>query len=643
MSSTAEHLRNTLDGRWRDVKNRMRGTLTEELFRPHYTPNTVIARTKVAEQMRIMAAFGVAADNFRKEHGGTGDIGAAITMIEMLAMSDLSLMVKAGVQWGLFGSAVENLGTERHHDAYVKQIISLELRGCFAMTETGHGSDVQALETTATYDPETEEFVVDSPSPTARKDYIGGAAQTATMAAVFAQLITNEDGKPVNHGVHCLMVPIRDAEGNDLPGITTSDCEYKGGLPGVDNGRIVFDHVRVPRVNLLNKYGDVAPDGTYSSPIDNPNRRFFTMLGTLVRGRITVGGSAGAAARVALDIATRYALQRRQFSAPDEDTEVLIMDYLVHQRRLFPLIAKSYALQFAQNELVSKCHDIQTADDPDADEQRELEARAAGLKAANTWHASQAIQEAREACGGAGYMAENRLIALRGDTDVFTTFEGDNHVLTQLVAKELLTAYADDIRSMSPVEWVRFAANTVGERVMKRTAAEAIMQRIVDARQDSEEEGSLFNRGTQVNMFEEREDYLLSSVARRLRDKSKDMSAFDAFNAVQDHVLHAASAHIDRVVLEAFVAGIDACEDDDARELLELVCDLYALSVIEDDKAWYVEHGYLSTGRAKAVTRGINDRCRALRPHAETLVDGFGIPEPLRYAEMLHPENLPDS
>jgi acyl-CoA oxidase len=641
-TTTADYLRNALDGRWRDVKNRMRATMTEDLFRPHYTPNTVIARTKVAEQMRIMAAFGAAADSFRKEHGGTGDVGAAITMIEMLAMSDLSLMVKAGVQWGLFGGAVENLGTERHHEAYVKQIISLELRGCFAMTETGHGSDVQSLETTATYDPETEEFVIDSPTPTARKDYIGGAAETATMASVFAQLITTEDGKPVNHGVHCVLVPIRDTDGNDLPGVTTSDCEYKGGLPGVDNGRIVFDHVRVPRVNLLNKYGDVAPDGTYSSPIENPNRRFFTMLGTLVRGRITVGGSAGAAARVALDIATRYALQRRQFSAPDEDTEVLIMDYLVHQRRLFPLIARSYALQFAQNELVGKCHDVQSADAPDADEQRELEARAAGLKAANTWHASRAIQEAREACGGAGYMAENRLIALRGDTDVFTTFEGDNHVLTQLVARELLTAYADDIRSMSPVEWVRFAANTVGERVRKRTAAEAIMQTIIDARQDSEEEGSLFNRGTQVTMFEEREDYLLSSVARRLQGKSKEMSEFDAFNAVQDHVLHAASAHIDRIVLEAFVAGIDACPDEEARELLGIVCDLYALSVIEDDKAWYIEHRYLSTERAKAVTRGINDRCRALRPHAETLVDGFGIPEPLRYAEMLHPENLPD-
>ncbi|MDT7756278.1 MAG: acyl-CoA oxidase [Mycobacterium sp.] len=639
MTTTADHIRNALDGRWRDMKNRMRQELSSEVFKPHYTPNTVIARTKVTEQMRIMASKGAAEDGFKKEHGGNGDVGAAVTQIEMLAMSDLSLMVKAGVQWGLFGGAIENLGTERHHEAYVKKLIDLDLLGCFAMTETGHGSDVQALETTATYDPQTREFVIDSPTRTSRKDYIGGAAETARVAAVFAQLITDGEG----HGVHCFVVPIRDDDGNDLPGITTSDCHYKGGLPGVDNGRIQFDHVRVPRENLLNKYADVAEDGTYSSPIENQGRRFFTMLGTLIRGRVTVGGSAGAAARVALDIATRYALERRQFEAPGAEDEVLIMDYLVHQRRLFPLIAKSYALQFAQNELVAKCHELQTSDDPDAEEQRELESRAAGLKAANTWHATRAIQEAREACGGAGYLAENRLIALKADTDVFTTFEGDNHVLTQLVAKELLTAYADDIKGMSPVEWVRFAANFAGERVMKRTAAQTIMQTIVDTREDNEEEGSLFNRGTQVKMFEDREEYMLASVARRLQGKSKEMSPFEAFNAVQDHVLHTAKAHIDRIILEAFVAGIDTCKDDRARELLGLVCDLYALSVIEDDKAWFVEHRFLSTERSKAVTRAINDRCRKLRPHAELLVDGFGIPEQLRYAEMLHPEHIPDA
>ena len=239
-------------------------------------------------------------------------------------------------------------------------------------------------------------------------------------------------------------------------------------------------------------------------------------------------------------------------------------------------------------------------------------------------------------------LAENRLIALRGDTDVFTTFEGDNHVLTQLVAKELLTAYADDIHGMSPVEWVRFAATTVSDRVMKRTAAQAIIQTIVDSREDNEEEGSLFNRGTQIKMFEDREDYLLSTVARRLQGRAKEMDAFDAFNQVQDHVLHAATAHIDRIILEAFIAGIDSCEDDEAQKVLNMVCDLYVLSVIEDDAAWYIEHRYLSTERAKAVTRGINERCRTLRPYAETLVDGFGIPEQLRYGAMLDPKELPN-
>jgi len=634
MATTADHLRDTLDGAWRQARSRARTDLAREEFAPHHIPDLDRARATVLDQMRLLADAGYASAGFSEASGGTGDPGSAVASIEMLAMSDLSLMVKSGVQWGLFGGAIENLGTQRHHERYIRPLIDLELLGCFAMTETGHGSDVQALETTATYDPATQEFVIDSPTPSSRKDYIGGAAQHATVAAVFAQLITGG----ATEGVHCFVVPIRDEHGNDLPGVTTSDCGYKGGLPGVDNGRISFDGVRVPRENLLNRYADVDPDGTYHSPIENPNRRFFTMVGTLVRGRVTVGGSAGAAARVALTIATQYALQRRQFSAPNDEREVLLLDYLVHQRRLLPLIARSYALGFAQNELISTMHRIQTTpvEDVDPQEQRELEGRAAGLKVANTEHATRAIQECREACGGAGYMVENRLTSLRADTDVFTTFEGDNHVLTQLVAKELLTAYADEVRGMSPVEWMRFAATTVSDIVKKRTAAQQIIQTLVDTRQDNEEDGSLFNRGTQLTMFEDREQYLLSTAARRLQAASKrEDSQFDAFNFVQDHVLHAARAHIDRVVLEAFVAGIESCEDETARELLSDVCDLYALSVIEDDKAWFMEHRHLSVERAKAVLRGINERCRSLRPHAATLVEGLGVPEFLLGSAML--------
>ncbi|WP_068277841.1 acyl-CoA dehydrogenase [Aldersonia kunmingensis] len=638
--TTGDHLRRALDGVLHDTKEKVRVDLNRDEFLPHYTPDLEQARAKTLEQMRLLTASGNAANGFRVEHGGTGDVGAAVTSIELLAMSDLSLMVKAGVQWGLFGGAIENLGTERHHEQYVKPTIDLDLLGCFAMTETGHGSDVQALETTATYDPATDEFVIHSPTPSARKDYIGGAAQHATMAAVFAQLIVPTEGQPSDaaesQGVHCLVVPIRDEQGNDLPGVTTSDCGYKGGLPGVDNGRIVFDHVRVPRNNLLNRYGDVDENGVYHSPIENTSRRFFTMLGTLVRGRITVGGSAAAAARVALTIATKYGLQRRQFDAPESDDEILIMDYLVHQRRLLPLIARAYGLGFAQNELVSTLARLQNDPSENPQEQRELENRAAGLKVANTDFATRAIQECREACGGAGYLMENRLVALKADTDVFTTFEGDNKVLTQLVAKELLTGYADEVQGMSPVEWMRFAVDVVGDVVKKRTAAQQIIQTLLDTRKDNEEEGSLFDRGTQLDMFCDREEYLLSTAARRLQGAFKrEDDPFDAFNFVQDHVLAAARAHIDRVVLEAFVAGIDDCKDDTAKELLGELCDLYALSVIDGDKAWFIEHRRLSVERAKAVTRGINERCRTLRPHAETIVTGLGVPDYLLGAAML--------
>ena len=70
-------------------------------------------------------------------------------------------------------------GTKPHHDAYLADLITGRLMGCFAMTETGHGSNVQALGTVATYDPATEEFVLTTPDDASRKDYIGNAARHA--------------------------------------------------------------------------------------------------------------------------------------------------------------------------------------------------------------------------------------------------------------------------------------------------------------------------------------------------------------------------------------------------------------------------------------------------------------------------------
>ncbi len=588
------------------------------------------ARARVLDQMRVIATLGYAERGFRRENGGTGEPGAAVTGLEMLAYADLSLWVKAGVQWGLFGGAVENLGTERHRE-YIRRLISLDLLGCFAMTESGHGSDVANLETTATYDPGTQEFVVHSPTPSARKDYIGGAAEHARMAAVFAQLITNGE----NQGVHCLLVPIRDDQGADLPGVTTSDDGLKGGLLGVDNGRITFDHVRVPRENLLNRYADVAPDGTYSSEIDNPSRRFFTTLGTLVRGRVSVGGAAAAGARVALSIALRYALKRRQFADPDSGEETVLLDYRSHQRRLLPLLAKSYAYAFAQNDLVRRMHLVQTGQDLEPNAQRALEKRAAGLKVAQTRHATRAIQECREACGGAGYLTENRLVTLKGDTDVFTTFEGDNIVLTQLVAKELLTAYADEIRDLDALGWVRFAATMAGDVVRKRSGVRQLIQTLRDRGDDGVDEGDLSRRSVQLQLFADREDYLVRTAAHRLRARAEETGPFEAFNNAQDHILAAGAAHIDRLVLEAFIEGIGDIEDPDAKALADDVCDLFVYTMLEENSAWFIMHRFMSVERAKAVRRGVNELVDRLRPHALTLVEAMGVPETMLRAAML--------
>jgi acyl-CoA oxidase len=635
-------IQEVLDGRWAHVRRDARENLRDPDFLPVYGESMQDARNRVTRAAKKLADSGRVGFGFPKEYGGEDDSGGSVTSIEMLAFGDLSLMVKAGVQWGLFGGALQLLGNQRQHDAYLRDVMSFDLPGCFAMTETGHGSDVQQLRTTSTYDPETQTFDLHTPHQAARKDYIGNAAKDGRMAVVFAQLISQ--GR--NHGVHAWLVPIRNEDGTPCPGVTIGDDGPKAGLNGVDNGRLTFDHVRVPRDLLLDRYGQVAEDGAYTSGIEDETRRFFTMLGTLVRGRVSVGGSASSATKLALDIAVRYGDVRRQFAAPGKEREIVINDYLVHQRKLLPALATTYGLHFAQGQLVETMHDVQTAvhlhgEDVDVEKQRELESRAAGLKVAQTWHATRAIQMCREACGGAGYLQENRLPHLKADTDVFTTFEGDNTVLLQLVAKGLLTGYRDAFGSLEGWGRIGFIADMVRETVLERTAARALIARLIDAVPSrNDDEIPMLTRGWQLKMMEFREKHALEGAIRRLRKNSTTagMAPFDMFNDVQDHVLKTAQTHIDRVVLEAFVAGVDRTTDPDAKRLLDTLCDLHALSTIEADKAWFLEHGQLTPSRAKLLTATVNQLLRELRPHMATLVDAFAIPAEWKAARILEEE-----
>jgi acyl-CoA oxidase len=619
-------LQRILDGAHADIRDRVR----EVLSRPQFTQisGSGIGRDEYRDQVlawtKALAAEGGTGLHFPSEFGGADSTGGTIAAFETTAFGDLSLLVKVGVQFGLFGGAVLNLGTRRHHEQYLKDIALLNLPGCFAMTESGHGSDVQNVGTTATYDPQTQEFVVNTPTEADRKDYIGNAARHGEMAAVFCQLIVGGEGR----GVHCVLVPIRDKKGKVLDGVRIADCGEKLGLEGVDNGRIWFDNVRVPRDNLLDRYAQVSPEGEYTSSIENPNRRFFTMLGTLVLGRVCVGGGGLSAAKSALTIAIRYGNRRRQFGSPAGGHESLLLDYRGHQRRLLPLLAKTYALHFAQEQLAAETHRFfHTPDFPERD-QRKLESLAAGVKASATWHATETIQTCREACGGVGYLAVNRFAALKADSDIFTTFEGDNTVLMQLVAKSLMTDYGAQFNDFNAAEMVSFLAGQVVETVIERVFARKIGQVLVDAIPSREESADPLDRAYQLDLFRWREEHIVSSAARRLKrwvDQGYD--AFSVFQSVQDHVLAASRAHIDRIILEAFDEAIKRVEDPDLAPVLDQVCNLYAVSNIDADRGWFQDHGRMTSQRSKAFTRALGQLCFDLRPKAEALVDAFGIPD----------------
>jgi acyl-CoA oxidase len=610
-----------LMGRWKDIRRQARALAARpEIMR---IPGQTMTehRERVMEQLHILVKEKAVHRAFPKSVGGNEDHGGNIAGFEELVLADPSLQIKSGVQWGLFGAAVMHLGTERHHEQFLPGILSLEIPGAFAMTETGHGSDVAAIGTTATYDPHAGEFVLTTPFRAAWKDYLGNAAVDGRAAVVFAQLIT----KGVNHGVHAFYVPIRDDKGF-LPGIGGEDDGLKGGLNGIDNGRLHFDNVRVPRLNLLNRYGDVAEDGEYSSPIASPGRRFFTMLGTLVQGRVSLDGAATVASKLALTIAITYGTQRRQFTAASDTDEEVLMDYQRHQRRLLPRLATTYAMSFAHERFLAKFDDVFSgAHDTDADRQ-DLETLAAALKPLSTWHALDILQEAREACGGAGFLVENRLTALRADLDVYATFEGDNNVLLQLVAKRLLTDYSKKFAHLDAGAMAAFVVDQVNDAAINRTGLRGLAQKVVDFGSTARSVGYVRDTDSQRQLLTDRVQTMIGEIAARLRNAGKlpKMEAAQLFNSNQNALIEAARAHGELLQWEAFTDALEQIDDEGTRQVMTWLRDLFGLGLIEKHAAWYLIHGRISSQRALAITSYIDDRLLPrLREQALPLVAAF--------------------
>ena len=367
----------------------------------------------------------------------------------------------------------------------------------------------------------------------------------------------------------------------------------------------------IPRENLLDRFASVSETGQYESPIAGSSQRFFTMLGTLVGGRISLAAAGLSAGKCALAIATRYAAKRRQFGRVGAE-ETKLLDYPTHQRRLMPLLAKTFAVDFALKYLKKRFIN-RTEDDV-----LEVEALAAGIKTFATWNATETIQICREACGGQGYLAANRFGALKADTEVFTTFEGDNTVLLQLVAKGCLSEFRQQFHDMKFFGMVKYVANMA-------TVALTELNPLITRQVNSEH---LRDSNFHLSAFQYREKDILRSAARRLKKRiDNGMDSYSAFIECQDHMVNLAKAFVERVIFEQFIYVMDDISGTSLQSVLKNLCDLYALSMIEQNKGWYLEHGYLEGVKSKAIRREVDNLSREISKEAVSLVNSFGIPD----------------
>lgn len=623
LSIDQDELQNQLLGPWAEDRRKVRKAMEEPVFHYQFNLTKEQQRELTLQQLQELADRKIIGKAYPEAFGGQNDPGANVAGFAEMFHANPSMQIKGGVQWGLFGSAILTLGNEDQHQRWLPGVLNLELPGVYAMTEIGHGSDVGNVDTTATYIPEDDEFEIHTPFRAAWKEYLGNAAKDGRAAVVFAQLIT----KGVNYGVHAFFVPLRDDNGDFLPGVGGEDDGFKGGLNGIDNGRLHFTKVRIPRTNLLNKLGDVDENGDYSTSIPSSGRRFFTMLGALVQGRVSLATTAANASGLALTGAITYGNQRRQFNAASDIEEQVLLDYGLHQRRLIDRLARTYADIYTTNDLLLKFHEVFSGANDTDENRQELETLAAGIKAVTTWNAMDTFQEAREATGGAGYIAsKNRFNALRDDLDIYTTFEGDNNVLLQLVGRRLLGDYSKELANPSFKVLSRYVAERAEESLYERSGLRRVVQQVSDIGSDRRSAAWLKDTDVQRSLFTDRVRTQIAEVAEALRPVAKKSQAEQAqvFNENQYDLIKASKSHAQLLQWESFTDALDNIKDPETKKIMTWMRDLFALSTIEQDLGWFIEYGRISQQRARTLRQYTNRLAARLRPHAQDLVDAFG-------------------
>ncbi|XP_063394821.1 probable peroxisomal acyl-coenzyme A oxidase 1 isoform X1 [Cydia fagiglandana] len=504
-----------------------------------------------------------------------------------------------GVHYIMFMPAILNQGTEEQQMTWLPRAWNCSIIGSYAQTELGHGTFIRGLETTATYDPDTKEFVLHSPTLTSYKWWPGGLGHTANYCIVVAQLYT----KGQCHGIHSFIVQVRDEDTHvPLPGIKVGDIGAKLGLNSVDNGFLGFDHLRIPRDHMLMKHAQVLEDGTYVRNARNTKLNY----GAMVFVRVVIVYDMVNYLSKAVTIATRYSAVRRQSQLKEGEPEPQILDYVTQQHKIFIGIAACHALRLTANMLWETFHDVtEQLVDGNLERLSELHALACCLKAVSTADTTMYVERCRLACGGHGYMQSSNLPMTYGLVTAACTYEGENTVLLLQTARYLVKTWQTGMENLTPTLAYFKTASSPGF-----------------SRWENSVDGIV--RGLQK--------VAMGKVATCVKNLKKrvdsGMPPEDAWNSTSVQLVSAAEAHCRVIITSTFhdeIKKLDSSVPAEVRLVLQQLVELYALYWALEKLNDLLLYTSISSHDVDELQYWYEELLAKIRPNAVGLVDAFDI------------------
>ncbi len=333
-----------------------------------------------------LAELGLMGACVPEEYGGAGDeFISYVLVLEELSRADAGVGVTVAVHTSAATLPILMFGTDEQRSRFVPPLARGDSIGCFALTESGSGSDAGSLRTSA--EPDGDGWRI-----TGSKQWITNASHGGTFV-LFARTDATTAGA---RGVSCFIL-----DGDD---VRVTREEEKLGLNSSSTGDIVVEGAHVGRDRLLHEEG----------------RGFRVAMSTLDGGRIGIAAQALGIAQAAYDVARDYALEREQFGHR-------IADFQAIQWKLADMATEIDAARL----LVYRAAWLKDSGHPHT-------AEGAKAKLFASEMARRQTAEAIQVLGGYGYTKEFPVERYYRDAKVTEIYEGTSEIQRLVIARHIL-------------------------------------------------------------------------------------------------------------------------------------------------------------------------------------------------------------